>query len=159
MHQMLGRIRELQDTEVWIQASDACKAKLRTVTRDDVEARITQCINQVWRGGKARGAVHKQHVEKLHFTVGPHLYEHEYTLAPPELVLMKGYDDAERSYTTSNHEWMSHVLYMAELKSYSLMYEVDEEFDEEDLRDVKEELVYCLFHRTSLDRACSTQTA
>jgi Origin of replication binding protein len=153
MHQMLGRIRELQDTEVWIQASDNCKEKLHTITRDDVETRITQCINQVWRGGKARAAVHKQHVEKLRFTVGPRLYEHEYTPAPPELVLIKGYDDAERSYTTSNHEGMSYFLYMAELKSYSVKYEVDEEFDEEDLRDVKEELKWCSIEQAQIEHA------
>jgi hypothetical protein len=153
MHQMLGRIRELQDTEVWIQAADECKLKLRTITRDDVEARMTQCINQVWRGGKARAAVHKQHVEKLRFTVGPHLYEHDYTPAPPERVLIKGYDDAECSYTTSNHEWMSYSLYMAELKNYSVMYEGDEKFDEDDLQDVKKELLLCSIEQAQKEHA------
>jgi hypothetical protein len=143
MHQMLGRIRDLQDTEVWVQASAGCRHKLRTITRDDVEKRIQQCTNQVWFGGKVRGAVHTEHIEKLRFTVGPNLYEHKYTPAPPEIVLLKGYDDAERSYSTSNHEWMSYFLYMAELKNYSIVYACDEERDEQDLNDVKEQLKQC----------------
>jgi hypothetical protein len=140
MHQMLGRIRDLQDTEVWVKASTDCRKKLRTITREDVEARIQQCLNQVWHGGKARAKLHTEYIEKLRFTVGPHLYEHEYTPAPPEIVLIKGYDDAERSYTTSNHEWMSYFLYMAELKSYSIIYTCDEEGEEDadDIKDVKE---------------------
>jgi hypothetical protein len=52
MHQMLGRIRELQDTEVWVQASAECREQLRTITREYVEKRIAQCINQVWHGGR-----------------------------------------------------------------------------------------------------------
>jgi Origin of replication binding protein len=152
MHQMLGRIRELQDTEVWIQASDECREKLRIITRKDVEARITQCINQVWHGGKARAAVHTHYVEKLRFTVGPHLYEHEYTPAPPDLVMIKGYDDAERYYTTSNHEWMSYFLYMAKLKNYNVLYERSEE-DEDDLQDVKEEFDFCCIDLAQREQA------
>jgi hypothetical protein len=151
MHQMLGRIRELQDTEVWIQASEKCSEKLRTIAREDVEARITQRINQVWHGGKARAAVHDQHVEMLRFTVGPHLYEHEYTPAPPELVVIKGYDDAERSYITSNHEWQSYFLYMANLKNYSVVHGCGEAYDEEDLKEVQQELKSCSVEQATLD--------
>jgi hypothetical protein len=50
MHQMLGRIRELQDTEVWVQASAECKEQLRTITREDVEKRASV----VYQSGVAR---------------------------------------------------------------------------------------------------------
>jgi Origin of replication binding protein len=152
MHQMLGRVRELQDTEVWVQASHECREQLHTVTRESLEDRIAQCINQVWHGGKARAAVHRQYVERLRFTVGPHLYEHEYTPAPPDLVVIKGCDDAERSYTTSNHEWMSYFLYMAELKRYSVIYGCSEELDEDDLEAVKEELKFCSMARAQKEQ-------
>jgi hypothetical protein len=84
--------------------------------------------------------------------VGPHLYEHEYTPAPPELVTIKGYDDTERSYTRSNHEWMSYFLFMAELKNYRVIYGYSKEQDQDDLEDVKEHLLSCSKEHAKMER-------
>ena len=85
---------------------------MKLVNRAQIDTRYREAVQLITRKTSMLNTLKTDTATYLKLSINPQQYEQEFKRTLPDLVVLKAYNDAERTYTRTNADFLGYVAYM-----------------------------------------------